>query len=136
MSITPHATKIMATFGVLVLTGVLLTSLPTAAPTFAALSASLSQANVIPQNGRFDVGTPPLRVAMPGRVEVFSFLQSATFASTYWERFPVLIQTNQAFASVLSLERDVLRSSFVVRGNKRVAPFRNVRFVPSQVWRA
>ena len=110
---------------------IVLAAKPFASGTFEALSASLAHTEPAPLLGRFDPAGPPAVVSLAGRDDVFGFLRSMAFADTYWERFPVLIRTRHAFASVLDLDRDVLSGSFVVRGNKRVAPFRNVRFVPS-----
>ncbi len=86
---------------------------------------------------------PPLQKDIGTRAEVFEFLASPLFATTYWETNPLLIRTtttttnnnndnsnnNGAFDDVLSLEDHVLASTYAVRGDKRTPPHRNVRFV-------
>lgn len=53
----------------------------------------------------------PRTVELGDYGDVMQYLASSKFQDVYWERFPVLLKTDQAFEAVLSLEDDVFAPS-------------------------
>ena len=75
--------------------------------------------------------TPPRTLTVGDSVDFFNLLQSPQFQDVYWEQFPVLIKTSNAFNGVLDLDKDVLQGRFIARGDKTKPPYVNIRF-PAQ----